>query len=102
MWDSMKKWAVSRLANGIYLPVMKDQATNTASITLTFAYITFWTSIISVGFLHYHPSFLVATCTAIGFWFLATVLYIIRKINKASFDFTHKELSLENTEDSTS
>jgi membrane protein YdbS with pleckstrin-like domain len=75
-----------------------DNQTNKPSITLTYSIMSFLVAIVSVAARHWFVFSWTATSAAIILWFLSTVLYIIRKINKASFDVDDKEFSIENTE----
>ena len=78
-----------------------DTQTNKPSITITYSIVTFLMSIGSIILLYFHLAVLPFVMANLIFWFLATVLYIIRKINKASFDIETKTFSLEDIEATT-
>jgi hypothetical protein len=90
-----KKWSVS----GIHTPFIFDAGTQGPSITITFAYITFFLAIASVIALHFKTELFIATSTALMFWVVATVLYMIRKITKAKIDLDNKAIELDGGED---
>ena len=83
---------------GFLFPMFMDTQTNQPSITLTYSIISFLMAVASIVVMHWYKFIWPATTATIGFWFLATVLYIIRKINKASFDIDDREITLENVE----
>ena len=86
-----EKWS----SKGIKLPFLYDPTTDKPSITLFFPYASFVVALTSVISLHFKPSLLIPTCVSISFWTIATVLYMIRKINKAKFDLDDKSIELE-------
>ena len=73
-----------------------DTNTNQPSITITYSIVTFLLAVASVVLFAYHLILWPVVIATISFWFLATILYIIRKINKASFDIKTKTFSIEN------
>jgi hypothetical protein len=84
---------------GFYVPYFHDPVSNKPSVTMTFAYITFVLACISVIMLHRDSTNLSATWTAIGFWASATVLYMIREINKLKVDLDDREVSINEDEE---
>jgi hypothetical protein len=99
----MIKWIANKWNQwcdvGLKLPFMHDPVTKSPSITLIFPYITFGLSIASVITLHFKPQLTVACWTTLGFWVLATALYMLRKITKLKFDKGGIELDSGDIED---
>ena len=93
--DIWKSWTT----NGIFLPFAHDPTTNKPSITLFFPYATFCLSTLSIVALHFKKDLAIATWTTIGFWIIATVLYMLRRITKAKFDLDDKSIELDSTDD---
>jgi len=86
LWE---KWSIK----GLFLPFVHDPVTKKPSITLLFPYITFVLATISLVLLHVWPSMFIATVTSILFWVIATIFYMIRKINKSKIDLN--DMSIE-------
>ena len=98
MSNKISRWWTDLCLNGAHLPYLHDPVTNKPSITLLFPYITFVIAFISVILLHIWPSLLVATITSIVLWCIATVFYMIRKLNKAKIDLQNQSIELDNGE----
>lgn len=96
MWQKIKDLWISMSKNGMMLPFLLDPTTNKPSITLMFAYMTFTLAICSTIGLHWNVNFLTASITSILFWMVATIFYMIRKLNKAKLDLDDKSIELEN------
>jgi len=86
---------------GVKLPFAYDPTTDKPSITLFFPYASFVVALASVIALHFYPTLLPATTISIIFWVLATVLYMVRKINKAKFDLSDKSIEIEGGDEPT-
>ena len=92
--DKLTEWG----NNGVRVPLVYDPVSKAPSVTLMFAVVTFWIAVASLVGLHFKPTWLVPCITAICWWALATILYMIRKITKAKFDVQNKSFSVENDE----
>lgn len=75
-----------------------DFVTKHPSITITFPYITFFVWIYAVILL-IQKDVLEGTLVALFGWIVATVLYMIRKLNKAKIDLTQKSVEFEGGDD---
>jgi hypothetical protein len=99
----MKEWLSKKLKEwsetGLRLPGAYDVKNGKASVTLMFAWISFFVAIISVVMGHFKQLDLSATWTAIGFWFLCTALYMLRKLQKLKFDADDKSIELDGGDD---
>jgi len=93
-----KRWR-SWCRDGVHFPFALDPRTNKPSITLMFPYITFVIMIISLISLHFKPTLLIATTMSIVIWAMATVFYMIRKLNSAKINLEEKSFELEGEED---
>ena len=93
----MFKWVKEKLVSGFMVPMILDNQTGKPSITLSYSIVTFCVTIVLLYGTTVNKVAILPCLVSMLFWFLATVLYIIRKINKASFDLDDKKLSLENT-----
>jgi hypothetical protein len=89
--ERWKKWS----DEGVRWPFLHDPTTGKPSITLFFPYATFALAFFSAIALHFKSSLMVATWTCIGFWVIATVLYMMRKITRAKFDLDDKEIDID-------
>lgn len=94
MKKTWKKWC----EEGLRWPYLHDPVSKKPSVSLMFPYITFIMAMVSVICLHFWPSMVLATWTSIGFWIIATVFYMIRKINKAKFSLEEKSFEIANSE----
>ena len=93
--STYERWATK----GIHLPFIYDPTNNKPSITLFFPYASFTVALASVIALHFKPALFIATSVSITFWVLSTILYMIRKINKAKFDLDDKSIELDAGDD---
>lgn len=80
---------------GLSIPLMHDPVSDKASITVLFPYVSFWLTVLSLIAMHFDPSIWSATLGCGFLWLLSTVLYMIRKLNKAKLDFDDKSIELE-------
>lgn len=94
MKELWKKWC----EQGIRWPYLHDPVSGKPSITIMFPYITFAIAVISIVLLHIWPSMIVATATSIVMWAVATVFYMLRKLNKAKFDLENRSFELDSGE----
>lgn len=85
------RWA----KDGVKWPLMHDPVDGKPSITAMFAYATFILTVSSVVSLHFFPEILAATGVTMGFWGMATVFYLLRKITKAKFDADDRSFELD-------
>lgn len=90
----LSKWGTE----GLKVPHAHDAANNKPSVRLLFAYLSFVAALVSVVVLHISPSLLSATWTAIGFYVICTVLYMLKDVVKAKVDLDDKEVSFESSE----
>jgi hypothetical protein len=95
LWQNIKDALVKSSKEGIYLPVMHDASTAKASATLFFMYIANLLAIVSLIWLHFQNDAFVATVTTAIYSVVWTVLYMMRRIQKAKFDLDDKEFELE-------
>ena len=91
LWD---KWC----NEGLRWPYLHDPITKKPSITLLFPYITFVIAMISLIFLHFFPSVIIATSASIIVWAMAVVFYMLRKLSKAKFSLEDRSFELDNGE----
>jgi hypothetical protein len=90
----MFKW----INRGIKVPQIYDFSTKLPSITLSFPYIAFIVLVYAeINLINKDAT--QGTLVALGTWFLATVLYMIRKITKAKFDLDDQSFDLEGEDD---
>lgn len=80
--------------------MLKDPQTEKPSVTITFAYIFFIATLISIFFLHKNPEQLTATIVTVLCWAAATIFYMVRKINKAKIDLNDQSIELESSQSS--
>jgi hypothetical protein len=101
MLTKIKNYFLRCNKTGFYVPYFHDPVSDSPSITITFAYVAFVLACVSVVRLHFDSTNLSAAWTSIGFWASATVLYMIRKINKLNIDVDDRKLSIndDSTED---
>jgi predicted glycosyltransferase involved in capsule biosynthesis len=95
---SGKLKAVVKLSGtrGLYLPLAYDHA-KPASARLFFAHVSFYIASTSVIALHFSSSLLSASITAILFFLLCTVLYMLKDLTKAKFDLDDRSVDLESS-----
>lgn len=95
MIDKLKEIFHNMSIRGIKFPYAYDVTTGKPSITLLFPYVTFVIAVVSVIALHFSIGLFIATSTAIGFWVIAVIFYMLRRISKAKFDLDDKSFELE-------
>lgn len=99
MLKTLKKKILSKYeewaTKGMKLPFVHDATSNKPSVTLFFPYASFGVALCSVIALHFKQDLFVPTCVSILFWVISTVLYMIRKLNKAKFDLTAKSIEID-------
>lgn len=98
MWNNIVNWWKEVRDNGIRFPYAHDTQRKEASASLFFVYIAFYVAIVSIIVLHNKLELLTATVTAIGFFALCMVFYMLRKINKVKADLDDKSFELDNDE----
>lgn len=84
---------------GISVPMAHDSASGKPSITLLLMYVANALAILSLIYLHIRGEAFPATCMAMLYGVICTVLYMIRKLNKAKFDLDDKSIELEGGDD---
>lgn len=100
--DKLRKLLASACNPGLKLPHAYDTATKQSSFRLLCAYLSFILAAGSVVALHF-TDVSTATWTAIGFYALCMVFYMLKRLTKASIDLDDRTVSLEdNSEDSKS
>jgi len=92
--ELLAKWGTE----GLKVPHAFDAANTKPSVRLLFAYLSFCAAFTSVIVLHVSPGLLSATWTAIGFYVICTVLYMLKDVVKAKVDLDDKEVSFESSE----
>lgn len=90
--NKWKQWSDT----GLRFPFAYDPVRNKPSVTLLFPYITFVLAVLSTIALHFKASLAIASWTSIGFWIIATVLYMMRHLTRAKFDLDDKSIELDN------
>ena len=93
-WDKIS-------VEGLKLPYAHDPATGQASVTLLFPYIVFILALIANAILLYKDTF-TGTVTAIIFWAVAMIFYLIRRLSKAKIDLDDKSIELDGEADKNS
>jgi hypothetical protein len=98
MLEKLKQFFANANNLGLNFPMVRDPVTKQPSITLLFASITFSLAFVSVVCLHFKLELFVATATALTFWAVAVVFYMIRHLGKAKFDLDDKSFEIETDE----
>lgn len=83
---------------GLKVPHAFDAANNKPSVRLLFAYLSFCVALGSVVALHLWSGLTMATWTAIGFYVVCTVLYMLKDVVKAKVDLDDREVSFESSD----
>ena len=96
--SKLKELFVRWSTKGMKLPFVYDPESKAPSVTLSFAYITFFLTVISVAVLHFRADPMVASGGALIFWVLATVFYRLRKLDKVKIDLDDQEIELDSEE----
>lgn len=96
MLKNLLNWYEDKSKNGINFFYANDHSTGKPSSTLFYSYLSFWLSFLSVIALHFSDRFLTATSMSFVFTGMMIIFYMIREINKASFNLKDRSISLEN------
>lgn len=80
---------------GMLVPGGRDAVTGKSSVPLFFSFVTFVLAVASVIALHFDVKLLIATATSISFWAIATVFFMMRKIDKASINLQKDTLDVQ-------
>ena len=86
------------IERGLPLPHAYDPVPKEPSFRLLAAYVSFVIASISVITLHIWPQTSVATWTAIGYFTLCMVFYMLKKLTSAKIDLDDREISLSSEE----
>jgi hypothetical protein len=89
------------LDKGFRVPIVRSALSHKPSITLTFPYVTFVLSLISLTVYHYQAlttgkDLLIPVVLTLSHFAISMIFYLMRSINKAKIDFDDKELELSN------
>lgn len=84
---------------GILVPLAKDAANGKPSVTLLGVYVALLLSAGSLVGLHFFKEIETATITCLGFYTLASVLYLLRNLQKAKFSVKEQALELDSDDD---
>lgn len=95
IFETWKRWS----HEGMRWPFLHDPVTGKPSITLLFPYITFVLALTSIVLLHLWPSMVIASTFSLVFWAMATIFYMIRKLNKAKFNLEDRSFELDGGND---
>ena len=82
-------------SHGLDLPFAYDGVTGKPSVTLMAVHITFTLSCIAFLLYLYFPALVHQVWTGIGFWCLANVFYLMKKITKVKASLEEKSIDLE-------
>lgn len=93
-----KETVKSLLEDGLKLPYAYDPTTGKPSITLLFPYVTFLLALAANIALLVKDVF-TGTVTAIIFWSVAVIFYLMRKLQKTKIDFDDKSIELESDDE---
>lgn len=99
LWQNLKDALVKSSTEGMHMPVMYDSSRKEASATLFFMYIANLVAICSVLWLHTKGDPLTATLTATIYSVVWTILYMMRRIQKAKVDLDDRSVDLEADDD---
>lgn len=99
LWQNLKDALVKSSTEGMHLPVAYDASRGEASATLFFMYIANIVAICSVLWLHTKGDPLTATLTATIYSVVWTILYMMRRIQKAKVDLDDRSVDLEADDD---
>jgi hypothetical protein len=98
LWDGLKKLIKKSNEEGIPFAYAKDSTTGKPSSTLYFTYMTFTLAFIANLCLIIRDVF-IGTYVAIGFWALALVFYLMRRIDTFRVDIDDGEVMLKSSKD---
>ena len=85
--------------NGIKFFYAFDGSTGQKSVTLFFAYITFWLAVFGSVVLYFNTELITATATSIIFWCIAVVFYRLKKLDSLKIDLDDKEIQLNGSDE---
>ena len=97
MWSTIKQLWNDAAEKGMKVPYLHDPVRKQPSITLAFPYITFLGTFISIIFLHFYPTILLATMATMVFWIISVIFYLMRNLQKAKVDLDDKSFELESS-----
>lgn len=93
--DKFKDWS----NHGVKFLYANDASTGKPSITLFFAYVTFWLAAIGSVAVYFKPDVLTASINSTVFWVGALIFYRLRSLDKVKFDLDDKSFELSGDED---
>lgn len=96
---NIKEYIKDGMQNGFKLPYAYDGSTKQPSVTLWFAYCSFFLAFGAVVYFIVKGDPLASSSVAIGFWALAMVFYRLRHLDKFKLDLDDKSLELSGDED---
>jgi len=85
---------------GLRLPLAFDPDKGFGSVTMLFAYVSFFIALGTVVYLVIQDP-LAGTTSAITLWTLTTVLYLMRRLNKFKADLKNPSIELDSSESPT-
>lgn len=86
---------------GMALPTAYSAERDGPSITLFFAWISFLVANLSLIAVYFDEAKLTFAWTCIGFWVVATVLYMLRKLSHVKFDLDDRKIELHSGKEKT-
>ncbi len=98
MFEQIKEFFKFSAEKGLRFPYAFDPVTKKPSVTLFFAYVSFFIAAISLTSLHFQSALLAATGMSFVFTAMMIIFYLIRSISKAKIDLDDKEIDLESGE----
>lgn len=98
MLQCIKDWFKFSSEKGLNFPFAYDSTTGKASVTLYFAYISFFVMMASVLALHFDLKLVTATIITIIIFVLCAVFYLMRRINSFKADLKNESIQLDNNE----
>lgn len=98
MLDRLKQAFKLAIDAGLPLPHAYDPVPKEPSFRLLCAYISFVVATVSVVALHFAPVS-IATWTAIGFYALCMLFYMLKKLSKAKIDLDDRSIELDSESD---
>lgn len=98
LWQEIKQLIRDANEKGIAFPLARDSVTKKPSSTLYFTYMTFTLAFIANICLIIRDVF-IGTYVAIGFWALALVFYLMRRIDTFRVDIDDGEVMLKSSEE---
>lgn len=84
---------------GLKIPMAFDSASQKPSVTLLFMWVANAVAILSLIYLHIKADAVTATMASCGYGITNTVLYMIRKLNKANVDIKSGKIELDGADD---